>query len=76
MAPKRKQRLQTFSAMRTSKQRVSQLERDHKLILQCMRKKIKWSVQTGEPIEKPGEQLLEFPLALSDHNGVPFKGHI
>ena len=39
-----------------------------------MRKKIKWSLRTGTPIEKRGEQLIALPLAISDHQGNPIKG--
>ncbi len=70
----RKRRLQTFSSKKINKQRVSQLEKDRNLILSCMRKKIKWSLRTGIPIEKAGEQLIAFPLAISDHQGNPNKG--
>ena len=73
-APTRKRRLRTFTEKKANKQRVSQLERDRKLILSCMRKKMKWSNTTGKPIDTPGEQLLELPLALCDHMGHPNKG--
>lgn len=72
-APTRKGNLQTFSTKKSNKQRVSQLEKDRKLILSCMRKKMKWSSRTGVPIETLGEQLITFPLAISDHNGNPIK---
>ena len=39
-----------------------------------MRKKIKWPLRTGTPIEKAGEQLIALPLAISDHQGNPIKG--
>ena len=39
-----------------------------------MSKKIQFSKCTGRPIEKPGEQLLELPLALADSDGNPLKG--
>ena len=70
----RKRRLQTFSSKKVNKQRVSQLEKDRNLILSCMRKKIKWSLRTGIPIERAGEQLIALPLAISDHQGNPNKG--
>ena len=73
-APIRKRRLQTFSSKKVNKKRVSQLEKDRNLILSCMRKKIKWSLRTGIPIEKAGEQLIALPLAISDHLGNPNKG--
>ncbi len=73
-APNRKRRLQTFSDRHVTRQKVTQLERDRKLILQCMRKKMRWSKLTEMPIENAGEQLLEIPLALADHQGNPNKG--
>ena len=62
-APNRKRRLQTFSEKKANKSRITQLERDKQLILSAIRKQIQFSKRTGRPIEKPGEQLLELPLA-------------
>ena len=70
----RKHRLNTFSSKRVNKQQVTQLQKDRSLILSCMRKKMKWSLRTGKPITNAGEQLISFPLALSDHCGIPNKG--
>ena len=52
-APARIHRLQTFTERRANKQKVSRLERDCKLILSCMRKKMKWSNTTGKPTDTP-----------------------
>ena len=70
----RKRRLQTFSTKKVNKQRYSQIEKDRNLILACMRKKIKWSIRTGTTMTNGGEQLIPFPLAISDHDGNPKKG--
>ena len=59
---------------KVNKQRVTQLHKDRNLILSCMRKKIKWSLCTGIPIQKAGEQLIMLPLAIADHDGNPNKG--
>ena len=40
----------------------------------CYEKKMKHSKKTGTPIERPGEQLLEYPLSLCDSDGNPLKG--
>ena len=69
-----KKHLKTFSEKRTTMCRVNKLEKDKKLILECIRKRIKWSKKTGRAIEWPGEQLIELPLALSDNQGNPRKG--
>ena len=70
----RKRRLQTLTAKKVNKQRFTQLEKDRNLILKCMRKKISWSLRTGTPIDKAGEQLIALPLAISDNEGNPKKG--
>ena len=72
-APMRRKRLQTFTIKKVSK-RASQLDKDCKLVLSCMRKKMKWSLRTGTPIDNAGEQLIALPLALASHEGEPLKG--
>ena len=73
-APNRKRHLQTFSAGQRNTRKISQLERDKRLILSAMKKKMLFSKRTGRPIDKPGEQLIELPLAISDNDGKPLKG--
>ena len=73
-APNRKRRLQTLSEKKITKSRVTKLEKDKKLIITAMKRKMQFSRRTGIPIEKPGEQLIELPLAISDSEGNPLKG--
>ena len=73
-APNRRRRLQTFSEKKITKSRVTQLEKDKKLIITAMKKKMQFSQRTGRPVERPGEQLIELPLALCDSTGNPIKG--
>ena len=73
-APNRRRRLQTFSERKVTKSRVTQLEKDKKLIITAMKKKMQFSRRTGRPVERPGEQLIELPLALCDSTGNPLKG--
>ena len=73
-APNRRRRLQTFSEKKINKSRVTQLEKDKKLIITAMKKKMQFSRRTGRPVERPGEQLIELPLALCDSAGNPIKG--
>ena len=40
----------------------------------CLHKKLKWSKQTGRPIDKIHEQYVPLPLALAESNGIPIKG--
>ena len=39
-----------------------------------MKKKILFSKKVGKPIDTPGEQLLEYPLSISDNERIPLKG--
>ena len=73
-APNRRCRLQTFSEKKIPKSRVTQLEKDKKLIITAMKKKMQFSQRKGRPVERPGEQLIELPLALCDSTGNPIKG--
>ena len=73
-APNRKKRLQTFSERKVNKRALSQAEKDKKLILAAMKRKIQFSKRTGKPIETTGEQLVEYPLAIADNTGHPLKG--
>ena len=72
--PQRKKRLQTLSETRSTKRQISQLERDRRLVQKCLHKKMKWSKQTGQPVDKIAEQYIPIPLALADSNGYPIKG--
>ena len=73
-APNRRHRLQTLSEQKVTKSHVTQLEKDKKLVLSAMKRKMQFSRITGMPIEKPGEQLIELPLAISDNTGDLLKG--
>ena len=71
--PNRKRRLVTFSDNKKKGQRISQLERDRRLILLAMRRKIAHSKKTGKPMQQASEQLITYPLALCK-DGKPVKG--
>ncbi len=55
--PNRKRRLVTFSDNKKKGQRISQLERDRRLILLAMRKKINHSKKQGNQYNKPVNRL-------------------
>ena len=74
-APNRKRRLQILSDKKVSKSRVTQLERDKRFVITAMKKKMKFSQRTGKPVDRPGEQLIELPLALCDSTGNPIGGN-
>ncbi len=74
LAPDRKKRLVTFTDRKASKSQVSQLEKDKRLVQKCLHKKLKWSQQTGTPVERISEQYIPLPLALATNDGNPRKG--
>ena len=71
--PGRKKQLLTFSNKKPSKRHTNQLERDRRIVQKCIHKKIKWSKQTGHPIDI-GEQYIPIPLAIATNDGQPRKG--
>ena len=73
-ATTRKKKLLTFSERKSTKKRITQLEKDKKLLLSAMKKKMSYSRRTGAPIDGPLEQLIEYPMAISDSEGRPIKG--
>lgn len=72
-APNGRRSLKTFNRQVRTK-RVSQMEKDKHLILTTIKRKMQFSTKTGNPINKPGEQILEYPLSLCDTDGNPLKG--
>ena len=44
------------------------------MVQKFLHKKLKWSKQTGKPVEKIAEQYVPIPLALADSNDMPIKG--
>ena len=60
LAPNRKRHLLTFSEGQKKSRKISQLERDRRLIISAMKKKMHFSKRTGRPIDKPGEQLIHY----------------
>ena len=72
-AHREKKRLLTLTKKAKSRQ-VLQLEKDRRVVQKCLHKKLKWSKQTGKPVEKIAEQYVPIPIALADSNGMPRKG--
>ena len=57
-----------------SKSRINQVEKDRRLVQKCLHKRLKWSKQTGTPVNILGEQYIELPLAIATNEGEPVKG--
>ena len=48
-APQRKHRLLTMAAPKLSKQRITQKDKEHKLVTRCLRRQLAWCNRTGIP---------------------------
>jgi hypothetical protein len=59
---------------KVNKTEVNQLEKDCKLLLLALKRPMQHSNKTGEPVEMLGQQIIEFPMALCDTQGVQHKG--
>ena len=67
-APNRRQTLKAFSTKIVAKKQVN-IEIDRQLVMSAIKKKILFSIKTLTPIERPGEQISEYPLSISDSDG-------
>ena len=72
--PKRKKRLLTFTERKSNKRKVSDVERERKLQIECWKKRIAYCTATGQTMDKLYEQCLELPRAISTSDGEPTKG--
>ena len=73
-APNRRKRLLTFTERRSNKRKVSDIEKERKLQIECWKKRIAFLTATGQTIDKMYEQCIELPRALCTTEGEPNKG--
>ena len=67
----RKKHLLTFSDKRIGRSRVSQLERDRKLVQTFLHIRLKWLKQTENTLDRLNEQYISIPLAIATNDGTP-----
>ena len=72
--PNRRKRLLTFTERKSNKRKVSDIEKERKLQIECWKKRIAFSTATGQTIDKMYEQCIELPRALCTSDGEPNKG--
>ena len=72
--PKHRKRLLTFTERRSRKKKVSEVEKERKLQIECWKKRVAFSASTG--VQMPGsyEQYIELPRAIASTDGTPTKG--
>ena len=64
----------TFTEKKEGRGQLKQSEKDKRLVQKCLHKKMKWSQQTGQPVNMLSEQFISIPLAISTSDGLPRKG--
>ena len=65
--------LKTFAELKPSKQRLKTSERDKKVVIQCLKKKMQ--AVTHGLMAMDGQQYLELPRSLADSQGLPNTGN-
>ena len=72
--PKHRKRLLTFTERRSRRKKVSAVERERKLQIECWKKRVAFSTTTGAQLQAGYEQVIELPRAIAMSNGTPIKG--
>ena len=70
----RKRKLCTLADKKVNKRRMTQLQKDIKLVQKCLHKKLLWSKVSQKPVTSVSEQFITLPLAPCDNEGLPLKG--
>ena len=71
-APLRKRKLFTMSKPRVTRKKISQKEKEAKIVAKCLRRRLAWCNRLGQSYN-PTEQYSRFPRALADEFGNPHK---
>ena len=71
--PKRQKRLLTFTERKSRRKKVSEIEKERKLQVECWKKRIEFTSKTG--CQLPAfQQCIELPRAIATTDGQPVKG--
>ena len=71
---KRQKRLLTFTERKSRKKKVSAIEKERKLQVECWKKKIEFTSKTGYTLPA-FQQYIELPRAIATIDGQPTKGN-
>ena len=72
--PKHRKNLLTFTERKSRRKRVSDVERERKLQIECWKKRVAFAHSTGTHIQHTYQQCIELPRALATSDGNPTKG--
>ena len=72
--PKHRKNLLTFTERKSRRKRVSGMEREQKLQIECWKKRVAFAHNTSTHIQHTHQQCIELPRALATSDGSPTKG--
>ena len=72
--PKHRKNLATFSERRSQRKKVSDIERERKLQIECWKKRVAFASSTGQQMQNTYQQCIELPRAIATCDGNPTKG--
>ena len=73
--PKRQKRLLTFTERKSRRKKVSDIEKERKLQIECWKKRVLYATSTGTNIQNAYEQCIVLPRAIATSDGQPMKGN-
>ena len=71
---KRKKRLLTFTERRAKRKKVSEVEKERRLQIECWKKRVAFANTTGASLTNVFQQCIELPRAIATSDGNPVKG--
>ena len=70
----RRHKVLTMASPKITKRKLSQKDKENKLVTTCLRRRLAWCNRTSIPYNSSEEQYSLYPRALADENGNPHKG--
>ena len=72
---KRRKRLLTFTERRVRRKKVSEVEKERRLQIDCWKKRVAFASTTGSNLSSVFQQCIELPRASATSDGNPVKFH-
>ena len=69
-----RKRLLTFTDRKSRQKKVSDIERERKLQIECWKNRVTFASSTGTNITNAYQQCIELPRAIATSDGHPVKG--
>ena len=72
---KRRKRLLIFTERRVRRKKVSEVEKERRLQIDCWKKRVAFASTTGSNLSSVFQQCIELPRAIATSDGNPVKFH-